>query len=157
MILSDSILFSLSMLDTGALLFLLIYFLITLSDLECDYMNAQECCSRLNQWTMPKLVAHVFVSTILSMHGHFVLVFLNLPMTMWLIYEILTIPKGNLGLYDPTEIHNRGQIKKHMRDCMIYLGYYLIFFFIYLYCMITSLLKDDPLRRKDDEEIIYEF
>lgn len=40
---------------------------------------------------------------------------------------------GNMGLFDPTEIHNRGMIKKHMRNCMIYLGYFLIFFFIYLY------------------------
>lgn len=96
-------------------------------------MNAQECCSKLNQWTIPKLIAHVFLSTLLFIHGHFVLTFLNLPMTMWMVYEILTVPRGNMGLYDPTEIHQRGQIKKHMRDCMIYLGYYLIFFFIYLY------------------------
>lgn len=46
---------------------------------------------------------------------------------------ICSLPSGNMGLFDPTEIHNRGMIKKHMRNCMIYLGYFLIFFFIYLY------------------------
>lgn len=40
---------------------------------------------------------------------------------------------GNTGVYDPTEIHNRGQLKRHMRDCMIYLGFYLVIFFVYLY------------------------
>lgn len=157
MILSDSLLFCVSLLDTGALLFLLIYFVITLSDLECDYLNAQECCSRLNAWVMPKFIAHVFLSVLLLLHNHWILACLNLPMTFWLLYEAYTVPSGNLGVYDAIEIHNRGQIKRHMRDCMIYLGYYLIFFFLYLYCLITSLLKGDPINRKDEGEIIHEF
>ena len=44
----DILLFSFCLLDTGCLLFILIYFIITLSDLECDYLNAQECCAKLN-------------------------------------------------------------------------------------------------------------
>ena len=44
----DILLFSVCLLDTGFLLFILIYFVITLSDLECDYLNAQECCAKLN-------------------------------------------------------------------------------------------------------------
>lgn len=45
---SDVLLFSFSLVVTGVLIFILIYFLITLSDLECDYLNAQECCGKLN-------------------------------------------------------------------------------------------------------------
>jgi hypothetical protein len=45
---SDIFLFSFCLLDTGSLIFVLIYFIITLSDLECDYLNAQECCAKLN-------------------------------------------------------------------------------------------------------------
>lgn len=71
-------------------------------------------------------------------------------MTLWLVYEYSGVPSGNMGVYDPTEIHNRGQLKRHTRDCMIYLGYYLIFFFIYLYCMIIALLKGDPINRNED-------
>ncbi|PSN44093.1 hypothetical protein C0J52_07658 [Blattella germanica] len=69
-----------------------------------------------------------------------------------IVDEYFTVPTGNTGVFDPTEIHNRGQLKKHMRDCMIYLGYYLIFFFIYLYCLIISLLQGDPLQRNEDEQ-----
>jgi hypothetical protein len=61
------------------------------------------------------------------------LTLVNAPMTMWLVYEVFSTPQGNMGVYDPTEIHNHGQLKRHTRDCMIYLGYYLVFFFIYLY------------------------
>lgn len=107
--------------------------MITLSDLECDYLNATECCSRLNQWVIPKLIAHTFLSAFLLLNGHWLLMIANLPMACWMAYELATVPQGNMGVYDPTEIHNRGQLKKHMRDCMINLGYYLIFFFIYLY------------------------
>ncbi|XP_018336228.1 protein cornichon homolog 4 [Agrilus planipennis] len=151
MIFSDPFVFSFALIDSGAVLFLLIYFVITLSDLECDYLNAQQCCSKLNVWIMPKLIAHVFLQSLLLLHGHWLLMLANIPMTAWLAYEILKVPKGNLGVYDPTEIHNRGQLKKHMRDCMIYVGYYMLFFFIYLYCMIVSLLKDNPIKQKDDE------
>lgn len=66
-------------------------------------------------------------------HGHWILMVLNLPMAGWMVYELVAVPSGNLGIYDPTEIHNRGQLKRHMRDNMIHLGYYLILFFAYLY------------------------
>lgn len=82
---------------------------------------------------MPKLVAHSVLEFLLLAHGQLILCLVNLPMTLWLLYEYFGVPSGNMGVYDPTEIHNRGQLKRHARDCMIHLGYYLIFFFIYLY------------------------
>lgn len=106
---------------------------IILSDVECDYLNAQQCCSKLNFWVIPKLMAHAFLTIAILATGHYWLFLFNLPMLGWSSYELYSLPAGNLGIYDPTEIHNRGMIKKHLRDCMIYLGYYLIFFFIYLY------------------------
>lgn len=157
MILAETLLFSLSLIDSGAILFLLVYYIITLSDLECDYLNAQECCDKLNYWLLPKYIAHTFITFLLLLHGQLVLFLLNLPMCIWLTFEYFTIPQGNLGAYDPAEIHNRGQLKKHLRDVMIYIGYYLIFFFIYLYCFILALLKGDPLKRYADDQIITEM
>ncbi|XP_026762590.1 protein cornichon homolog 4 [Galleria mellonella] len=157
MILAETLLFSLSLIDSGAILFLLVYYIITLSDLECDYLNAQECCDKLNYWLLPKYIAHSFVSFLLLLHGQVILFLLNLPMFIWLTFEYFTIPRGNLGAYDPAEIHNRGQLKKHMRDVMIYIGHYLIFFFIYLYCFILALLKGDPIQRSADDQIVTEI
>ncbi|XP_031623864.1 protein cornichon homolog 4 [Contarinia nasturtii] len=153
----DPLLFTFSLIETGALLFLLVYFTIILSDLECDYMNAQHCCSKLNFWIIPKLVAHAFLTLAFLFTGHYWLFLCNVPMLGWSAYELYSLPSGNMGLFDPTEIHNRGMIKKHMRNCMIYLGYYLILFFVYLYCLINALLKGDPIRRHEDGEIITEF
>lgn len=52
---------------------------------------------------------------------------------------------GNTGVYDPTEIHNRGQLKRHMRDCMIYLGFYLVIFFVYLYWYLLCCIKRNEI------------
>lgn len=157
MILAESFLFSLTLIDSGGILFLLVYYIITLSDLECDYLNAQECCDKLNYWLLPKYAAHSFITFILLLHGQLLLFLLNLPMFIWLTFEYFTVPRGNLGAYDPAEIHNRGQLRKHLRDVMIYIGYYLIFFFIYLYCFILALLKGDPLQRSADDQIVTEI
>jgi hypothetical protein len=145
MILSETILFIFSMLITGLLLFFLVYFIITLSDLECDYINAQQCCYRLNMWSVPKLCGQGLVTAFFLLHGHFWFFLVNLPVTAWFAYELIRVPKGNVGVYDPTEIHNRGQLKIHMRDVLIVMGYYLISFFVYLYSMIVAMLKSDPL------------
>jgi len=132
--------FVFSLADTGALLFLSVYIVITLSDLECDYLNATTCCGKLNKWVVPELVANITLTLLLLITGHWILLILNFPMTVWLLYKQHKMPKGSLGLYDATEIHNRGTLKGHIRDSIIRLSFHLIFFFIYLYCMIISLL-----------------
>ncbi|KAK3093992.1 hypothetical protein FSP39_022628 [Pinctada imbricata] len=116
---------------------------ITLSDLECDYLNATACCSRINKWVLPEAVAQGILTVLLLFTGHWILFLLYVPCTAWLAYKIITKPSGDIGLYDPTEIHNRQQLKIYMRDNMIKMAFHLIFFFIYLYWMIYTLLKDD--------------
>ncbi len=98
---SDIFLFSFCLLDTGFLIFVLIYFIITLSDLECDYLNAQECCGKLNfvrtfydifansnisafQWNVPKIWTQYLMSFLLLICGHWLLFGLNLPICIYL-------------------------------------------------------------------------
>uniref|UniRef100_U5EVP4 Putative er-derived vesicles protein erv14 n=1 Tax=Corethrella appendiculata TaxID=1370023 RepID=U5EVP4_9DIPT len=155
--LPETLVFGFALLDTAAILFLLVYYVIILSDLECDYLNAQQCCTKLNFWVIPKISAHSFLTFLLLIHGNWFLVLINSPIIIWLIYDLYKLPTGNMGIYDPAEIHNRGMVKKHMRDCMIQLVFYLLIFFVYLYCMIIALLKGDPIRRHEDDEIVTEF
>ena len=44
---------------SGLLLFLTVYIMITLSDLESDYINSRECSTRLNFWTYPRIILQV--------------------------------------------------------------------------------------------------
>uniref|UniRef100_A0A182SU40 Uncharacterized protein n=1 Tax=Anopheles maculatus TaxID=74869 RepID=A0A182SU40_9DIPT len=112
----ETLVFALALFITGAILFLLIYYLIILSDLECDYLNAQECCSKLNFWSIPKLAAHGFLTFLLLIHGNWMLCLVNLPMVGWLVYEQIRVPPGNIGIYDPAEIHNRGMYDNRLTE-----------------------------------------
>ncbi|XP_072912347.1 protein cornichon homolog 4 isoform X3 [Hemitrygon akajei] len=77
---------------------------------------------------------------LISMHWFILL--LNLPIVAWNFYRYLSVPSGNVGVFDPTEIHNRGLLKTHMKEAMIKLGFHLLCFFIYLYSMILALIND---------------
>ena len=51
---SDAVVFGGMLIDSSALLGISIYALITLSDLECDYLNAPTACSKLNSVILVK-------------------------------------------------------------------------------------------------------
>uniref|UniRef100_F7CNM0 Cornichon family AMPA receptor auxiliary protein 4 n=1 Tax=Equus caballus TaxID=9796 RepID=F7CNM0_HORSE len=116
--------------------------IITLSDLECDYINARSCCSKLNKWVIPELIGHAIVTVLMLISLHWFIFLLNLPVATWNIYRFIMVPSGNMGVFDPTEIHNRGQLKSHMKEAMIKLGFHLLCFFMYLYSMILALIND---------------
>nr|XP_042114667.1 protein cornichon homolog 4 isoform X1 [Peromyscus maniculatus bairdii] len=181
----EAVVFLFSLLDCCALIFLSVYFIITLSDLECDYINARSCCSKLNKeknknknkrswlliiplletpasssvlfgrhtwlvvpsfflcrWVIPELIGHTIVTVLMLVSLHWFIFLLNLPVATWNIYRFIMVPSGNMGVFDPTEIHNRGQLKSHMKEAMIKLGFYLLCFFMYLYSMILALIND---------------
>uniref|UniRef100_A0A3Q3D1G6 Cornichon family member 4 n=1 Tax=Hippocampus comes TaxID=109280 RepID=A0A3Q3D1G6_HIPCM len=121
----DAAVFILSLIDCCALIFLAVYFIITLSDLECDYINARACCSKLNKWVIPEMVGQCLSTVLMLVSTHWFIFFLNLPVAAWDIYRYVKVPMGNMGVFDPTEIHNRGQLKSHMKEAMIKLGYHL--------------------------------
>ncbi|CAM1308835.1 CNIH4 (predicted) [Pycnogonum litorale] len=149
----DTPLFLFSLFDNGFLLFLTVYVIITLSDLECDYLNAQSCCSKLNKWVIPELVSLCAITVFLLFSGHWILFLLNLPLSLLISYRVITIPVGNFGIYDPTEIHNRGNLKQHLKEAMVRLGYYLVLFFVYLYCLILSLLTKSQIVESNERSV----
>ena len=68
-------------------------------------MNAQQCCSKLNIWTIPKVAAHILLTLMLLMTGHYYLFLVNVPFVSYLVYEYYKVPRGNIGIFDPAEIH----------------------------------------------------
>ncbi|XP_014672544.1 PREDICTED: protein cornichon homolog 4-like [Priapulus caudatus] len=89
----------------------------------------------------PELVAHGLLTIILLPTWHPILFLINLPVLACHCYRFWFIPRGHLGQYDPAEIHNHGDLSRHMKESMAKLSFHLIIFFIYLYCMILTLLK----------------
>ncbi|MXQ81983.1 hypothetical protein E5288_WYG004979 [Bos mutus] len=85
------------------------------------------------RWVIPELVGHTLVTVLMLISLHWFIFLLNLPVAAWNIYRYIMVPSGNMGVFDPTEIHNRGQLKSHMKEAMIKLGFHLLCFFMYLY------------------------
>ncbi|XP_074656306.1 protein cornichon homolog 4-like [Tubulanus polymorphus] len=138
---SDVWCFVFCLLDDGFLLFLAVFYVITLSDLECDYMNARECCGRLNKWVVPQMIGLCLITMFLLLTWHWILFLIHLPLTVWQIKKWYQKPQGFIGIYDPTEIHNRSLLKGYMRESMVKLGFHIVFFFVFLYNMISSLVS----------------
>ncbi|KAH9415971.1 Protein cornichon 4 [Dermatophagoides pteronyssinus] len=136
-------LFGFALLDTGALLFLSIYILITLSDLDCDYLNPIQCCDKLNKWIIPELIAHGTNICLILLTSRWFLLAINLIMLFYLIYNFyISLPRSSMCFYDPSEIHVRGNLKTHIKISFIRMVFHLIHFFVYLYLFVISLLTE---------------
>ncbi|XP_074631758.1 protein cornichon homolog 4-like [Acropora palmata] len=144
---SDTALYIFGVVDGAALLFLTVYFIINLSDLECDYINATTCCRRLNVWILPEMVAHGVITALLLVHFQWTFFILNAPLSGLLIYRFKNKPPGNVGLYDPAEIYNRHELRWFLKEAMVKLGFHVVFFFLYLYSMISSLVASNEVRK----------
>ena len=130
---SDILLFIGSIILDITSLFIAVYFVVTLSDLECDYINARACCDKLNKFVIPEIVVKIIPTILFLFTGHWILLILNLPFDAWYIYKFMKKPASHTGYFDPAEIHNRGELKSHMQNSLVRLGEHLVFFFIYLY------------------------
>ncbi|XP_035601357.1 protein cornichon homolog 4-like isoform X2 [Oncorhynchus keta] len=97
---------------------------------------------RVKRWVVPELVGQALATVLMLVSLHWFVFLLNLPVATWNMYRVWKVPMGNMGVFDPTEIHNRGQLKSHMKESMIKLGFHLLCFFIYLYSMILALIND---------------
>lgn len=144
---SDTALYIFGVVDGAALLFLTVYFIINLSDLECDYINATTCCRRLNVWILPEMVAHGVITALLLVHFQWTFFILNAPLLGLLIYRFMNKPPGNVGFYDPAEIYNRHELRWFLKEAMVKLGFHVVFFFLYLYSMISSLVANNEVTK----------
>lgn len=123
---SPEVLLMLSLLDTGLLLFLAVYFMITLSDLESDYINSRQCSERLNRLTWPRAALLVLLC-LLALPSPLLLL-PPLPPTLWLLYKATHVPPGatmvhhpppgNSGLYEPTEVHVRAVLQGKLQESL---------------------------------------
>lgn len=127
---------------SGLLLFLSVYFMITLSDLESDYINSRECSSRLNFWTYPRIILQVCHTVLLVICRSWLLSFMSFPFTSWLVYNALKVPSGNSGLFDPTEIHIRQNLRTAIKWSLVFMAYHMISFFLYMYLLVNTLTAD---------------
>ncbi|GAA96112.1 uncharacterized protein L969DRAFT_68865 [Mixia osmundae IAM 14324] len=130
-------LFLFAVIMSAVLLFTSVFFIIMFSDLECDYLNPIDLCNKLNQFVLPEMIAHTFLTTLFLLTFQPFALLLNAPLVA---YNANKVMKGQAS-YDATEIFRT--LGMHKKECFIKLGFYLLSFFWYLYRMILALVSEE--------------
>ncbi|GMM48714.1 cornichon family protein [Pichia kluyveri] len=133
----EILLFILAVIINALSLFAEVFFSISFSDLECDYINPIELCNKLNKFIIPKASVHGFLTFLFLINGYWFVFLLNLPL---LAYNANKIYTKNY-LLDATEIFRT--LGKNKRESFSKLAFFLFMFFFYLYRMIAALIADD--------------
>lgn len=128
---------------------LAVYFLITLSDLECDYLNARTCCSKLNSLIYHEAVLTTMGSVFMIVNHSWMKLLLNIPLALYTLNKLMSKRPGSIGLYDPTEIHNRGNLKFHMKEVTFKVVYHIVMFLTNMYSLIYYMVAWSHWKKKD--------
>jgi len=129
---------------SGCLLFIMVFILVCLGDLESDLLNPYDACDKLNGMNAYYVVCQSVV-VLLSLvqvvlqptKGMSALSFvLNGALGYYVVSRF--VRKGRL-VFETTDIFRN--ISMHKTEAIVQLGFHLSFVFFYLYCMISSLVR----------------
>lgn len=120
-----------------ALLVMVVFQLMCLSDLEFDYINPYDSASRINGVVLPEFITQGVLCLLYLITGHWVMALLCVPY-MYYNYRLYTRKQH---LVDVTEIFNLLNWEKKQR--LFKLGYIILLLFISLFWLIYSALEDD--------------
>ena len=98
-----------------------------------------DCCSRLNRVTTPRLVFLVIQSLLLLCQLSWTLLILSLPFTLWQLKLWLRVGSGDFGVFDPTKIIMRDNMRGSIKESLAYMGYHMASFFIYMWQLVSLL------------------
>ncbi|KAI0489124.1 hypothetical protein KFK09_028966 [Dendrobium nobile] len=120
-----------------ALLILVIYQLMSLADLEFDYINPYDSSSRINAVILPEFVLQGILCLLFLVSGHWMMFLFAAPM----LYYNVRLYQQQKHLIDVTEIFSQLNDEKKRR--LIKLIYLVTLLFLSLFWMIWSVLEDD--------------
>lgn len=141
----DLILWLIAVISNIALLVLLIYQMICLSDLEADYMNPYETAANINSMVLPEFGLQAALCALFLVTGHFFMFLITLPVVF---YHARLFSRGE-HLVDVTEIFRALNLEKKHR--FIKLCLYLLFFFLAIFRLVIAIYnsladEDEALR-----------
>ncbi|KAJ2345442.1 hypothetical protein GGH92_004047, partial [Coemansia sp. RSA 2673] len=91
-----AIAYIIALIMAGVLLFGAVYFVIMLTDLECDYINPIDLANNLNTYVMPEMAAQLVLFVVFLLMGEWTSMLLNLPLTAWNVVKVV----NNRQFYD---------------------------------------------------------
>ncbi|GER31248.1 cornichon family protein [Striga asiatica] len=117
-----------------ALVGIILYQLMCLADLECDYINPYDSASRINKAVLPEFVTQGVLCLLHLITGHWTMFLLSVPYS----YYNITLYFRRQHLVDVTEIFNQLPWEKKVR--FYKLGYLVIFLALTIFLMIWSIV-----------------
>ncbi|KAF8266008.1 cornichon [Lactarius quietus] len=129
-------LFLFAVLIATGLLLTMVFFVTMHSDLESDYINPIDLCNKLNQFVIPEVSAHAFLTMLFLVDGQWAEFLLNAPLLAFNVNKI----RNRNHMYDVTEIFRT--LSGHKKECFAKLCFYLLSFFYYLIRMVVSLIYE---------------
>ncbi|XP_049376595.1 protein cornichon homolog 4-like [Solanum stenotomum] len=122
-----------------AILVMVIFQLISLTDLEFDYINPYETASRINKVVLPEFITQGVLCFLYLVTGHWAMLLYCVP---YLYYNV-NLYMQRRHLIDVTEIFNMLSWEKKQR--IFKLAHIIILLVISLFWVIYSALEDDEL------------
>ncbi|KAG4100723.1 cornichon [Neocallimastix lanati (nom. inval.)] len=132
----EALLFLLAAIISAVLLFIMVYFVIMFTDLENDYINPIDLCTKLNHFVIPNYIAHAIMTLFFLFTGKWLTFLFNLPLLCYNIKRYI----DNRHLFDATEIIRTLSYDK--KESIIKLVFFFISFFLYLCGMAMAILKN---------------
>mmetsp|Transcript_5905 Transcript_5905/g.9069 ORF Transcript_5905/g.9069 Transcript_5905/m.9069 type:complete len:150 (+) Transcript_5905:111-560(+) len=117
-------------------LYLLIFSLLLLSDLEHDYLNPTNLCERLNPLQVYEYGGHAFILLLLLLQKSWLAAALNVPLFLWHARRYYR----RRHLLDPASVFVR--LKKEYQIRYLKLVFYLLNFFYCVYGLIVVLINN---------------
>lgn len=137
----DFYVFLLVMVLAIILLFMMVWHLIAVDELKNDYRNPVDFCQNLNRLVLPEYGLHLFITLILLLCCYWFTFAFNIPLLAYHIRRYMRRPIiSGPGLYDATEVMNRANTSFYMKEGFIKIGFYVLSFLVYLYCMMVALV-----------------
>eukprot|EP01111_Echinosteliopsis_oligospora_P004512 TRINITY_DN1739_c0_g1_i1.p1 TRINITY_DN1739_c0_g1~~TRINITY_DN1739_c0_g1_i1.p1 ORF type:complete len:150 (-),score=13.53 TRINITY_DN1739_c0_g1_i1:78-527(-) len=119
---------------TAFLIFTAVFYLISYTDLECDYVNPIDLSRRINTLIIPEMATHIVLTVMLLSSGHWLDFLLNVPLVIWNIMSVM----NRTYMVDATQIFRI--LSKQKKIGFIKLGFYMISFFLYLYRLVYHIV-----------------
>lgn len=118
-----------------ALISLLIYQIVCLTDLEADYMNPYESSSRINSVVLKEYILHGAFCILFLVTGHWFIFLLTLLPAYYNLRKFLS----RQHLIDVTEVFRFIESEKKIR--ILKLGFYLVLFVLVLVSLVLSFIN----------------
>lgn len=79
----DGWLYLFAIIVSAVLLFLTVFYIIMYSDLESDYINPIDLCTKLNQFTLPEMGLHAFLTVLFLIKAQWIALIINVPLVAY--------------------------------------------------------------------------